>query len=144
MRLSQACVPISDFASHHRLRSPNAFREDVEEFFHKSKLQYKPDVSFNGPYGHKIKLDFEVPGTSHASYILILAAKHEAAAHSSANEIFGKWHDLKKVSTNGHHYVTIFNSASQAVREDDMKTLQSYSEGVSYPKQGERLVSVLQ
>ena len=85
-RLSQACVRVSDFATHQRLRSANPFRDDVEDFLEASGLHPKPDAKVRGPYGSDIKLDFEVQ----RSFVLVLAAMNEPAAHSSANEIFAK------------------------------------------------------
>jgi hypothetical protein len=141
MRISQACLRVSDFASHQRLRSANAFRDDVEDFFDASGLRYIPDVKVSGPYGADIKIDFEV---NSSSYVLVLAAMNEAAAHSSATEIFSKWHDLRVGGQgNAHKFVTVYNSASPAIRPADIQRLGDYSETVSYPEQGELLVQVL-
>jgi hypothetical protein len=141
MRMSQACLRISDFASHQRLRSANAFRDDVEDFFDASGLQYVPDVKVSGPYGADIKIDFEV---NSSSYVLVLAAMNESAAHASANEIFSKWHDLQIGKRgNAHSFVTVYNSASPAIRPADIQRLGDYSQTVSYPEQGELLAQVL-
>lgn len=143
-RLSQACVRISDFASHHRLRSTNPFRDDVEEFFDASGLSYEPDREISGPYGRKVKLDFEVVSKSSISFVLILSALNETSAHLSANEIFIKWHDVNDTRQwNTRKFVTVYNSASQAIRESDLQRLAEYSDVVSYPQQGELLSSIL-
>ncbi len=139
-RLSQACVRVSDFATHQRLRSANPFRDDVEDFLEASGLHPKPDAKVRGPYGSDIKLDFEVQ----RSFVLVLAAMNEPAAHSSANEIFAKWHDLK---TSGYQsqrkFVTVYNSESPAIRSSDIQRLGDYSISVSYPEQAQQLVEVL-
>jgi len=137
--LSQTCVRIADFGIHQRLRSPNPFRDDVEEFLEASGLRCKADVRVPGLYGRDVKVDFEVEH----SYILVLAAINETAAHSSANEINRKWHDLASHKTALRKFVTVYNSSSSAIRADDLQYLSESSELVSYPEQEDILVGVI-
>jgi hypothetical protein len=142
MRLSQACVRVSDFACHQRLRSANPFKDDIEEFLESSGLRFVADKRVRGPYGRDVKLDFEVTGKNSKSLVLILAAMNEPSAHTAANEIFRKWHELKVAQMDSSYkFVTIYNSASKAIRTDDIQLLNDHSATISYPEQEEALIS---
>lgn len=143
LKLSQACVRISDLATHQRLRSVNSFRDDVEEFFDAHNFIYTPDIRIKGPANTDIRMDFEVRGRRENSYVNVLAALNETAAKSSALDIFAKWYDLTKVRSEPHKLVTVFNSASTAIREEDLARLREYSDLVSYPEEADFLVKVL-
>ena len=145
IRLSQTCVRISDFATHQRLRSTNSFRDDVEDFFDAHKLLFKPDVKIMGAKGKEVRIDFEVVSGKKHSLVNVLAAMNEASAHASANEIFVKWYDL--VLTGGmvsKNLVTIYNSASPAIKDVDVLRLKDYSNVVSYPEEQDFLFSLLE
>lgn len=143
LRLGQACVRISDLATHQRLRSANPFRDDVEDFFEARRFSYIPDVKIDGPYKAPLRVDFEVNSTYARSYVNVLAAMNLASARSSANDIFVKWHDLIQTGASSHQLVTIYNSASRAIRTSDVNRLKDYSIVVSYPEERESLEKVL-
>lgn len=138
-RLARACTRIADFYLHQRLRSANPFKDDVEEFFEASKLLYIPDARVMGKFKKEIKLDFSVFSGALVSHVLVLASMNESSAHSSANEIFRKWYDLEG-STN---LVTIYNSASPAIRPEDIARLRERSSVISYPEEQDFLASTL-
>jgi hypothetical protein len=144
-RLSQMCVRISDLATHQRMRSSNPFRDDVEEFFESRNLRYESDVKLPPVFGKRdIRMDFEVWGGDRGSYVNVLAAMNDASAHSSANEIVVKLSDLKQSGQIiEHQFVTIYNSASSAIRIEDIERLQTYSSTVSYPEEMDSLLSTL-
>lgn len=143
MRLAQACMRISDLATHQRLRSANPFRDDVEDFFDSHRFSYVPDVKVVGPYNVTLKIDFEVKSGNVSSYVNILAALNPSAAHSSATEIFAKWHDMTMSGNHIHKLVTIYNSASAAIKNSDIQRLGTYSSVISYPEQQDTLTRVL-
>jgi hypothetical protein len=144
MRLSQACVRISDLATHQRLRSSNSFRDDVEDFFDAHNLMYKPDVKVRGGYGKDVRVDFEVFGKNVTSYVNVLAALNESAAHASGNEIFVKWYDLMAAGITSHKFVTIYDSQSTAVSDTDVQRLRASSNVISYPEEEDFLARILE
>lgn len=144
-RLSQVCMRISDFATHQRLRSTNSFRDDVEEFFDAHNLSWQADVKLPPVFGKReIRMDFEVKSGNKSSYVNVLGAMNEVAAHNSANEIVVKLMDLK--SSNEivlQQFVTVYNSASNAIRPEDIERLQTFSSAISFPEQMETLAAIL-
>jgi len=143
-RLSQACLRLSDFAAHQRLRSANAFRDDVEEFFEAHNFNYQVDVKILGSFGKEVRVDFEVSGERRKSYVCVLASTNESAAHAAANEIFGKWYDIRKMDGSTHELITIYNSASSSVfREDDIGRLREFSNWISYPEEEDYLAAFM-
>jgi hypothetical protein len=143
MRISQACVRVSDFATHQRLRSSNPFKDDIEDFFEEKQFGYSRDVQILGQYKFPIRMDFEVITEQSNSYVNILAAMNLTAAHSAANEIFTKLYDLNTIEPKDHQMVTVYNSASKAIKETDIRRLGEFSRVISYPQQEEFLVATL-
>jgi hypothetical protein len=144
-RLSQMCVRISDLATHQRLRSSNPFRDDVEDFLEANNFRYTPDVKLPPVFGKRdIRMDFEVRSGNRSSYVNVLAAMNDASAHSSANEITIKLTDLKlSDQVILHKFVTVYNSASNAIRIEDIERLGTLSSTVSYPEERDSLLSIL-
>lgn len=145
-RLSQTCVRISDLATHMRLRSANPFKDDVEEFFEVQGLSYQTDVKLPPVFGKRdIKMDFEVRSGNRDSYVNIVAAMNDTAAHASALEITTKVRDLTQSSQYvPQRFVTVYNSQSQAIRVEDLERLATMSEVVSYPEEMDTLLAILQ
>ena len=145
LRLSQACVRISDMATHQRLRSSNSFRDDVEDFFEAHRFGYTSDIWVPGGFGKDVRIDFEVKASRRVSYVNVLAALNESAAHASANEIFVKLHDLSATGRPATHtMVTIYNSLSHAIRSEDIARLRTTSNVVSYPEEQDYLARLLE
>lgn len=139
LKLTQACVRISEFSVHQRQRATNPFREDVAGFLETKSLPFASDVKVQGKFDNDIRIDFAVHGPQRLSYVLLLTPTTEQGSHSSSNEIFRKWYDLRDIPFNR---VTVFNSVSP-VRGDDILRLREQSRVVSYPKQEAELVSIL-
>lgn len=138
-RLSQACVRISDFAAHQRLRSENPFRDDVEGFMEASGIPFIADQKVLGRYSNEVKVDFEVFGKVDKSYVCVLSSLSASAAHSTANETFRKWYDL---ADSDHRRVTVYNSRF-TFKPADLARLRDHSTVVAYPVDQEKLRSVL-
>jgi len=69
---------------------------------------------------------------------------NDAAAKTAAHEIFIKFSDLLHLGTYGNHkFITVYNSASTAVRTEDIERLKTLSSPISYPQEADTLVSVL-
>lgn len=143
LRVAQACVRISDFATHQRLRSASPFRDDVEDFFAAQSLGFSKDVKVRGSFGNHLRMDFEVTSPKTRSYVNILAAMNRPAAHSAATDIFSKLYDLNRTSQLDHQLVTVFNSQSRAIRESDIQRLRDMSLVFAYPEQGQALAETL-
>jgi hypothetical protein len=138
-RLSQACLRISDFASHQRLRSANPFRDDVEDFIQASGIRYNVDVKVPGRFRNEVRVDFEVFGREHKSYVCVLATAVESTAHVSATETFRKWYDIASAHESEHQLVTVFNSRSSFLKDADRQRLGEFSKLVPYPAELETL-----
>jgi hypothetical protein len=136
-RLAQVCVRIADFALHQRLRSPNPFRDDVEEFFAAHKLTAIPDAKVMSKFNKPIRMDFSVMAAHRMSYVLVLGSMNEASAHNSALEIFRKWYDLGDLPVNR---VSVYNSASSVVKTEDVERLREKSNVISYPDEQDSLL----
>jgi hypothetical protein len=139
LRLTHACVRISEFSVHHRQRLDNPFREGVAELLRRRELDFVPDVKVRGRFNNDVKVDFAVYAPKQASFVLLLAPLNEQASHAASNEIFRKWYDLAEDNT---RRVTVYNAASP-VRAEDLKRLNEHSSLISFPRESEQLVSVL-
>jgi hypothetical protein len=135
-RLSQACLRISDFASHQRLRSENSFRDELEGFFDSSGISYITDVKAPGRYKNEVAVDFEAYGRQQNSYVCVLDSLTNA--HASATEIFRKWYDIVGHGTS-HNRITVYSDKSAKLRPSDRQRILDYSMLISYPSSAELL-----
>jgi hypothetical protein len=143
LKVAQACVRISDLATHQRLRSANPFRDDVEDFFEAKNFWYSRDVKVLSAYNAPIRMDFEVNTDNSKSYVNVLAALNLPAAHAAANEIFTKLIDFRQTEQEDHQLITIYNSASKAIRSTDIRRLSEFSQVIAYPEQQYQLAQTL-
>jgi hypothetical protein len=141
-RLSQACLRISDFASHLRPRSENPFCEQVAGFFRSAGINFLSDQKAPGLYKNDVLVDFETFGKEKKSYVCVLSPMTPSSIHTSANEIFRKWHDIKGHGTD-HNLVTIYNDKLAKIRPADRQRISDYSKLLSYPSNAEILRSEL-
>ena len=145
LRLAQACIRLADFASHHRLRSANPFKDDVEDFIDALPFSYTADVKIPSTHGVDIRVDFEVKAPKVNSLVLVIGAMNETAGISATTSVFRKWHEIKKSGTpyREFRFITVYNSAANALRPNDVDLLRDESLLISYPQDGETLASVL-
>jgi hypothetical protein len=139
-RLSQACLRISDFAAHARLRTVNPFKDDIAGFLRSSGLQVAPDVQVRGRYQNEVKIDFQVFGKQRSSYLCVLAPT-QTAAHTSANEVFRKFYDIHAVNDDFQR-IAVYSSTSR-LRDSDKNRLRDYSKVVAYPSEQRTLSDLL-
>jgi hypothetical protein len=141
-RLSQACLRISDFACHHRLRTDNPFRDEIEQFFAVSDIRYIPNQKARGRYRNEVAVDFETFGRERNSYVCVLSSLTSQNAHTSANEIFGKWYEIAGHGTN-HKLITIYSDKIEKLRTVDRQRLLDFSRLISYPSNSDLLKNEL-
>jgi hypothetical protein len=122
-RLSQACLRISDFVAHQRLRG---------------------EVKVQGRFKDVVPVDFEVFGKERKSYVCVLATMTASGAHASATETFRKWYDIAEPGGSGtHELVTVYNSTTHSLKEADKQRLRGFSKLISYPAEQDFLKATL-
>lgn len=126
VRLGQACLRVSDLLYTKRVQVPTAFSEDVEEFLSDTELPYEANATLEGPYA-PVQLDFLVEGASARSAVLTLTSRYTGQAHTSANEVFRKFHDLKAAERPEQRVALLDDVASVVYREEDIRRIESYA-----------------
>lgn len=142
VRLSQACIRISDLAFTQRLRSPVLFKEDVAEFLETSQLKYEEDYSLVGQFGNRVEVDFSVTGRSVHSLVQTLSTGNAAAAHSLGNEVFRRWYDLTNQKPK-NQFLTIYDTNTDFFKKEDLKRIESVSTILGYPAQAPEIQQAL-
>jgi len=143
-RLSQACLRISDFASHQQPRIANPFRDEVAVFLRKIPgLTATPNPKVPGRFSNDVRVDFETASQRQLSYICVLASLSESAAHTTANETFRKWYDIAGGRMSERPRITIYDSKSPYLKASDKKRLQDYSSVVAYPSEDNELQKLI-
>lgn len=125
-RLGQACLRVADLLFTRRASLQTSFAEDIEEVLADADLPYESAVDIEGRYGRVVRVDFSVQGARARSLVLGLSSHNASAAHTAANEIFRKWHDLREPQRTEQR-VTLFDDRSNAYRDDDLKRLEEVS-----------------
>jgi len=139
VRLSQACIRVSDLVFTQRLTSSGTFQDEIEEFLAVSNLKYEPEVILKGKY-NEVKIDFKVQGKNVISLVQTLSAGTNS--HIVSNEIFRKWHDIKSYKKN-NRFLTVYDQSYNTYREDDLKRLSELSVVLGFPKEQEQILECL-
>jgi hypothetical protein len=141
MRLSQACLRVSDLVYHQRMKSLVIFREEIDRFLKESLLPYKADGKVAGKFGRSVKMDFTVKSNGVTSYLLTMAARTDSALHIQANEVFGRWSSIEASRAN---LLTVTNVASaEMLRSDDSQRIKTLAPVFVFPQQEQELISLM-
>lgn len=141
-RLSQVCIRVADLAYTQRLRTPTSFRDDVEEFITNDRIEVESGIVLPGRFNEDVTVDFRTKGKTSRSLILTMSTNNHAAAHGIGNEVFRKWYDLSP-QQGEFQFVTIYDSTTNAFRDDDLARLNELSTVLAFPAQQETIVEAL-
>lgn len=142
VRLAQACIRTSDLAFTQRNLAPVVFKDNLEEFISSLELPYEPDVILPGKNGSRVNVDFRVRGKTLHSLVFTVSSASSASAHSVAVEAFRKAYDLFEFRTD-HQVVSVFDTANNVFKEEDIRRLDEVSTVLAYPEQQEELHEAL-
>lgn len=142
VRLSQACVRVSDLAFTQRLQAINDFHEDFEEFLESADIKYDTGASLIGQYDRKVEVDFRVYGQRLTSLVQTLSTGNSAASHGMANEVFRRWYDLRNHRTE-NQFLTVYDSSNDVFRDDDIARLGELSTVFAFPANLENIQHLL-
>lgn len=140
VRLSQACIRISDLVFTQRLTIGGTFQDEVEEFLSVSHLKYEPEIILNGDFDNEVKVDFKVYGRNIISLVQTLSAGTNS--HAVSNEIFRRWYDIKSYK-NSNQFLTVYDQSYNTYRDDDIKRLSELSVVLGFPKEQEQIIESL-
>jgi Domain of unknown function DUF1828 len=140
VRLTQACIRISDLVFTQRLTISGTFQEEIEEFLAVSHLNYEPDIALKGKHDKDIKVDFKVQGKNIISLVQSLSSRTNS--HIIANEIFTRWYDLSSYKSSSQ-FITVYDQSCDAYRDDDLGRLSEFSMVLGFPKEQEQLLEAL-
>lgn len=119
--LGQACIRASDLVYTRRSSLQVPMNENVEEIIVDANLPFETDVELDGRFG-PVRVDFLVTGSRTSSAMLTLSSANSSQAHTLANEIFRKWHDLDSPSR-AEQRITVFDDRSDAYKDADLRRL---------------------
>lgn len=138
IRLSQACIRLSDLVLTQRFKLATVFKDELEEFIENISLKYETSVIMPGQYGKDVSIDFQVSGRNIKSLIQTLSTANLAAAHSLGNEVFRKWYDISEHRLQ-YQFLTVYDTNNDVFRDDDIARLGSVSTVLGFPAHQEEL-----
>jgi hypothetical protein len=121
VRLAQACVRVADLMFTKRAALETAFAEEVEEVISATDLPYEAGVELPGKYNKPVRVDFLVHGARQVNGVLGLSSSNRSTAHTTANEVFRRWHDLRGLLDMGR--LTVWDDRYDVYRDDDFCVL---------------------
>jgi len=142
VRLSQACIRVSDMALNQRIRTVLGFKDEIEESFTTFDLEYETEFPLRGRFDRDVELDFKVQGTDVISLIQVFCTTNRASSHTLGNNIFQKWYDIGEYKQD-YQFITILDSKSEYYRPDDIQRIEDYSTTFYYPAQEQEIISSL-
>jgi hypothetical protein len=143
VRLAQACIRVTDLAFTQRLRAVNSFKEDIEEFFETTGLEYQSPVLLDGRLGAGVEVDFRVIGRSVTSLVQTVSTGNAYATHGIINEVFRRWYELPEAFRIRDQFVTIYDSGQDFYRGEDLAALGEQSVVFAFPAQADQIAGML-
>lgn len=141
-RLGQACLRISDLIFTKRMAITSSLVEQVESVLDDAEFSYAQDVEVTGRFGRPVRLDFVVQQAKQPpAGILTLMSTTRSTAHTTANEVFTKWYDVKESPALGRR-LTVFDDRQKLYRLEDLERLEDVCDVVPM-SDSKRLVSLL-
>jgi hypothetical protein len=141
LKLSQACIRVSDLSFSARLWSAGSFRDEFEEFLVDTELEFQPDVKEPGKSGDDVKVDFRVIGETKTSLVLTLGAASTVSAHGAANEVLARWFDLK--ARRDSQFVTVVDETHDVFKISDLNRVGRLSQVFAFPTDQDQIRSAL-
>ncbi len=142
IRLSQACIRISDFYFTQRFKRAFSYKDSVEDFLDSGNLIYSSDIALPGKYDKDIIMDFEVEGRRSSSLIVTLSTLNPASSHAMANEAFRRWYDLEP-HRDEYGFLTLYDSSNSHIHEEDIRRLSEISSVFAFPAEASSVYEVL-
>jgi hypothetical protein len=142
VRLVQACIRISGLYLTARPRQVSTFRDEVKEHILQAGWQAEGPVKLIGVHGEPVSVDIRVRGPHKPALIQTLSAKDEKLPHPRSNEVFASWYELKEYQPE-NQFVTVVEDKISKARQDDIGRLNDFSEIVYFPRDHDRLRSLL-
>ena len=137
VRLTQACIRITDLSFTQRLQTYGTFDAEVEEFIALTELDYETEpTDLIGIYDKPVKVDFRVQGVRTNSLIQTWSPRNPTISHTSSNEIFRRWHDLNNYRQTSQ-FITVVDETDSTYRSDDLSILYEYSTVFVFPTERE-------
>lgn len=142
VRLSQACIRISDLAFYRQNKEGSLFLENLEEFFESKDIKYDTELEIRGRYNRLVKVDFKVYGKKINSIVMGLSAHNNSSSHNIANEIFRKWHDIQ-IFKNDMQFISIYDANGIHFKDEDIERISEYSTIFEFPGEEENIYNCL-
>ena len=143
VRLTQACIRITDLSFTQKLQTFATFETEIEEFIDLAELPYESDPpDLIGSYGKPVKVDFKVSGHRINSLIQTWSTRQTYTAHTTSNEIYVRWLALKSFR-DSYQFITVYDDSSPNAREDDYARLFESSEVFAFPTQREQFLEAI-
>jgi hypothetical protein len=128
--LGQACVRVADLIYTRRSPLQLPFSEDVEEVLVDAELSYESAKELPGRYGKLVRVDFIVSGRRSTSAVMTLSSNNRSAAHTQAEDVFCRWHDLQ-IPERTEQRVTVFDDRFDTYRDEDLRRLEDAAQLVA-------------
>jgi hypothetical protein len=125
LKLAQTCSRVADLTFTKRTALQTLAKEEVEEIIVDLELPYEQDFEI-ACINRTVKVDFLVRAAFKTSAILALSSMSSNSAHTTANEIFTKWYDIKATGRTEER-VTIFDDRYDVYRDEDINRLSDLS-----------------
>lgn len=129
IQLAQACLRASDLVLTRRIVTQASFKEEVEELITDFEIPYEADVQLAGVAGRLVPVDYLVRSGRLTSAVLALSTGSRSVAHTTSNEAFSRWYDLRE---RAEQRVTLFDDRNDVFRDEDLRRLRDFSQVVPF------------
>jgi hypothetical protein len=146
VRLSQACIRVSDLWFTFRTRAIEPITEEVATYLDDRKIPFERNETHPGRSGRTWTVDFHTRHSSRSTLVQVLSTGTRGATHRMAEHVLAMWHDLSNLQYGREplHFVSLFDDTLNVWNEEDFNLLSDYSAIAmwSRPDECERFIAV--
>lgn len=140
IKLTEACLRVSDLIFSHRMRGAPAFKEQVSSFLLENNVRFTEDFYEEGSTGSKYRIDFYLY-VEPPSLLQTLSSRSEGYADILVSKTFTMWYDLKE-KDGQYRYLTLIDDTRDVWKPTKLELLKRVSNVYYWSKKEELLEDI--
>ena len=129
LRLSEACIRVSDLWFTFRSRAVQSIPDEVAEFLTERQIRFAQNDKQIGRSGRIWSIDFHTMTPTRSAFVQVLSTGSRDSAHRISESVVASFHDLSHVRLQNINlsFISLFDDTMDVWGPEDVKLVESIS-----------------
>jgi hypothetical protein len=129
IRVSEACIRVSDLWFTLRTRAVQSITDEVAEFLTERQIDFARNDKQVGRSGRVWDVDFHTRTPNHSAFVQVLSTGSRVSAHRVSEYVVASFHDLShvRIENIGLSFVSLFDDTMDVWAPEDVNLVESIS-----------------